>query len=316
MKALKGTLLAATVAVTMLSTLAGSAQAAGTIHAYRERGIVLAAGARARVTRRALPLTYHGGPVMRVNTSYAIYWVPAGSIMVPGYQSTISQYFADVSRDSGRTSNVYFSETQYSDTTGFIAYTSTFGGAIIDTNPFPANGCPVYANVTSCLTDAQVAAEIRNVAAAHGLPSDGTHAYFMFTPKGVGGCFDATGSTCAFTYYCAYHSNTGNLLYANMPYANTAPSSCSSGQSPNGNDADATLNVTSHEHREMINDPYGTAWWDARGYEGSDRCAWNFGTPLGTATNGAAYNQLINGHRYYLQREWSNARLGCVLTGT
>jgi hypothetical protein len=33
---------------------------------------------------------------------------------------------------------------------------------------------------------------------------------------------------------------------------------------------------------------------------------------LGTAPNGQQYNQLINGHRYYLQREWSNASAGCV----
>ncbi|MEA2556680.1 MAG: hypothetical protein QOG88_218 [Actinomycetota bacterium] len=315
MKALKGTLLAAAVAVMTVASLAGPAHAARTGHAYgRERGIVLANGAATRAGH-VLPLLYHGGPVMRVNTTYAIYWVPSGSTMASNYKTTINRYFTDVSADSGKTSNVYFTETQYTDTTGAIAYSSTFGGAIVDTNPFPANGCSVYSGVTRCLTDAQISAEVRKVVNAHGLPSDGTHAYFMFTPKGVGGCFAATGNTCAFTYYCAYHSNLNNLLYANMPYANTKPAACDSGESPNGNDADATLNVTSHEHREMINDPYGTAWWDKRGYEGSDKCAWNFGASLGTAANGSLYNQLINGHQYYLQQEWSNAKSGCVLRG-
>jgi hypothetical protein len=28
------------------------------------------------------------------------------------------------------------------------------------------------------------------------------------------------------------------------------------------------------------------------------------------------YNQVINGHPYYLQQEWSNLSAGCVLTGT
>jgi hypothetical protein len=317
MKTLKGSLLAVVVAVTTVAALGGSAQAVRTGHAYgHERGIILAHGASNPAgLAHALLLTYHGGPVMRVNTTYAIYWVPAGTTMVSGYQSTINQYFGDVSHDSGKSSNVYFTETQYSDTTGPIAYNSTFGGAIVDTHAFPANGCTVYSGVTRCLTDAQIAAEVKRLVTKRGLPIDGTHAYFMFTPKGVGGCFASTGNTCAFTYYCAYHSNTGNLLYANMPYADTDPAACDSGESPNGNDADATLNVTSHEHREMINDPHGTAWFDQKGYEGSDKCAWNFGTPLGTATNGSLYNQLINGHKYYLQQEWSNAKAGCVLRG-
>ena len=40
-----------------------------------------------------------------------------------------------------------------------------------------------------------------------------------------------------------------------------------------------------------------------------------FGSALGSTQYGL-YNQLINGHAYYLQREYSNARSGCVLTGT
>jgi len=311
-----------------VAALAGAAQAAHRSPAPvpgRQRGIVLAHGARQLTARggqrsparrrAATPLTYHGGPVMRVNTTEAIYWVPAGTSMITGYQSTITQYFADAAHDSGGVANVYSTETQYYDGTGSIAYSQTFGGAIVDTNPFPANGCPVYSGVTSCLTDAQIGAEVQNVVTANHLPVDGTHAYFLFTPKGVGSCFSATSTTCAFTYYCAYHSNSGSLLYANMPYADTSPNACGTGQRPNGNEADDTLNVTSHEHREMINDPYGNAWFDRRGYEGSDKCAWNFGSALGSTTTGA-YNQVINGHFYFLQQEWSNVRLGCVQRGT
>jgi hypothetical protein len=103
-------------------------------------------------------------------------------------------------------------------------------------------------------------------------------------------------------------------LYANMPYADTSPTACGTGQSPNGSDADDTLNVTSHEHREMINDPTGSAWYDLLGNEGSDKCAWNFGAPLGSTGTGA-YNQVINGHFYYLQTEWTNAHTGCVQRG-
>ena len=225
------------------------------------------------------------------------------------------------------TYNVYFSDTQYYDSAaGNILYSSAFDGtqAIVDTTPYPANGCrDSYTSI--CLSDGQIQSELASLISSRGLPSGTGVAYFMFTPKGVGSC---AGTSCAFSYYCAYHSNfaTGGhqALYANMPYANTVPAACGSGQSPNGSggagDADSTLNVTSHEHNEAVTDPLGTAWFDRSGYENGDKCAWNFGTALGSTSTSSPsttkYNQLINGHAYYLQQEWSNARPGCVLTGT
>jgi hypothetical protein len=90
---------------------------------------------------------------------------------------------------------------------------------------------------------------------------------------------------------------------------------CGSGQSPNNDDADSTINVLSHEHNEAITDPLGNAWYDRRGAENGDKCAWNFGTALGGAPE-HLYNQVIGTGTYYLQQEWSNRSSGCVLTGT
>jgi hypothetical protein len=36
-----------------------------------------------------------------------------------------------------------------------------------------------------------------------------------------------------------------------------------------------------------------------------------FGTPLGTAPDGALYNQVVNGHQYYYQQMWSNETGKC-----
>ncbi len=33
--------------------------------------------------------------------------------------------------------------------------------------------------------------------------------------------------------------------------------------------------VTSHEVRESVSDSLGTAWYDSRGYEADDKCAWH-----------------------------------------
>jgi hypothetical protein len=98
-----------------------------------------------------------------------------------------------------------------------------------------------------------------------------------------------------------------------MPYADTSAAACDAGQHPNGNDADATLNVTSHEHNETITDENGNAWYDFGGYENGDKCAWIFGTLSGPS--GAQYNQTINGHHYFLQEEYSNRDRNCIQTG-
>lgn len=257
-------------------------------------------------------LDYHGGPVMRTNSTFAIYWAPAGTTWQNGYMGTIDGYFNNVAADSGSGDNVYSTELQYYDTTGHIGYRSTFAGSYVDRSAFPSNGCPAYDDMMVCLTDAQIVAEVHRVTDQLGLPEDGTHAYFLFMPKSVGSCFDAAGTVCAFQYYCAYHGYDDSLLYASMPYADTSPLGCGL-NGPHGVDADSTINTASHEHREMINDPYLDAWWDNKGWEGSDKCAWTFGP---TSTNAlGAYNQRINGHLYLLQQEWSNATKGCVQRG-
>ncbi len=262
-------------------------------------------------------LIYHGGLVQHTNKVYAIYWIPSGYTVSANYVTLINRFFTDVAAASGQTSNVYFSDTQYYDTSGKIQYASTFAGSVIDTTPLPPNGC--HDSFTSvCLTDQQIQTEVQNVIAAQGWTADSSTEFFMFTAKGIGSCFDSSNSECAFSTYCAYHSwissGVNAVLYANMPYADTVPANCDVGQHPNNDDADATINVTSHEHNETITDPEGNAWYDRAGFENGDKCAWIFGTEKGT--NGQRYNQVINGNRYLLQLEWSNATNRCVQRGT
>jgi hypothetical protein len=261
-------------------------------------------------------LSYHNGPVMRANNVYAVYWIPSGYSASANYRSLIDGYFNNVAGDNGKTTNVYFSDTQYSDTGGKIAYNSTFIGSVIDTSALPSSGCTDSAT-TVCVTDAQLQTELKKVMNANGWTGGSDKVFFIFTAKGIGSC---AGSSCAFTQYCAYHSWIGSgssaILYANMPYADTVSAACDAGQHPNADDADATLNVTSHEHNEAITDAQGSAWYDRRGYENGDKCAWKFGTALGsTGGSNSQYNQAIGTGRYYLQQEWSNSRSGCVLTG-
>jgi serine protease len=256
-------------------------------------------------------LIYHGGPTMHTNVVYAIFWKPAGQFMSSTYRPLLKQFYTDVAADSGKTSNVYFSDTQYSS----ILYSSKLGGSFTTTDSFPASGC-VDPATTICLSDAQLRAEITHVIAVKGWTTSPTHLFVIFTPRNVGSCFGSGPSGCAYTDYCAYHGAQGSgstmLVYANQPYA--AHAGCDVGERPNGSDADPTINVASHEHNESITDPdAATGWYDNQGFENGDKCAWIFGPESGPA--GARYNQTINGHHYLLQMEWSNHSSGCVQTG-
>jgi hypothetical protein len=301
--------LGALVATAALVTGSASAVRAAPLPPTHVGGVVSRIGAP--LAQGAGNLVYHGGPVMTTNKTYAIYWIPGGYTVPGGYTSTIDQFFTDVAHDSGLTSNVYASDTQYSG----IQYSSVFGGSFTDTSNFPASGCPIYeGDITECLTDAQIIAEVNKVTQSQGWTKNGTNMFFVFTPQAVGSCFDAQGSQgCAYTDYCAYHGHAASgAIYANQPYARH--SGCDVGQYPNGSStgADPTINVTSHEHNEAITDPQLNAWYDAVGYENGDKCAWDFGAVSGA--NGTEYNQTINGHHYFLQREYSNNGSQCVQT--
>ena len=180
-------LLMAAVAAVVGSSQFQSARAAAPQIPSHIKGVVPVIGKQ--LPGAGIPLTYHGGPVMTTNKTYAIYWKPAGYTMASGYDTTINQYFTDVAADSGKSTNVYAAATQYSS----IQYSSSVGGSFTDTNAFPASGCPLYNGLPECLTDAQIQTEVNSVIASKGWVKNGTNMFFMFTPQNVGSCFDSQG---------------------------------------------------------------------------------------------------------------------------
>ena len=279
----------------------------------------------------ACNLTYHGGPLVLTHTSHIVYWEPAGSTVSANYHSLLERYLTDTAADSGRVTNVYAVATQYTDSIpNNIQYSQTFAGALTDTNPYPATlaGCPTTDGtntVASCLSATQQATELDNFIQANSLPRGLGNLYFLVMPKNVETCFDDF-SECGNLLdisprYCAYHSSFnigghGLTIWANEPYIGIALGHCASGStpSPNADDADHAINPLSHEQNEIITDPTGGGWFDVNGAgENGDKCNFNFGTAIGSNSNGA-YNQLINHNPYEIQQEWSNAITGCALT--
>jgi hypothetical protein len=284
-------------------------------------------------------MDYNGGPIMPSNTDYMLMWSPGGLGAYPqGFTYGIARYFTDLQHDSGGNQNVDSIDPQYNDITGAVAkYDVRFGGVLVDTDPYPPTECPVGGTgvtgvVQNCLTDPQIQTEIANYVTRHHLPADLSHEYYLLTPPGVESCFTgnpndtpayggcSAGEPPQLAFYCAYHQNTATptmVLYAEMPFDATNRF-CQDFNNPNGLISDGEINGgLAHEHNESVTDPLpNDAWTNGagpnQGFEVGDECEGAMGTPLGTAPNGAEYNQVINGHPYWYQEMWSNFTHSCV----
>jgi len=337
---LSGTVLVACAAIALavplampMSTAAAASRPASRASAHPMAYVPLRGAKGTGFDRVFTNMDYNGGPVMPSNTDYMVLWSPTGLSAYPaGYVSGLRTFFRDLAHDSGGHQNVDSVSAQYNDLTGaFARYQTTFGGALVDTHPYPAAQCPAAVPVTACLTDAQIQAELEHFVASRGLKTDLSHEYFLLTPPHVETCFSndpnasppfggcSAGEPSNLAFFCAYHENTSLsplLIYADDPFDATNPL-CEDGNNPTGSIAGGEINGgLSHEQNESVSDPLpNDAWTNGagalQGFEIGDQCVGMFGTPLGTH-NGAKYNQVINGHFYWFQEEWSNQTHSCL----
>ena len=170
------------------------------------------------------------------------------------------------------------------------------------------------------------------------------NAYFLVLPPGVsacqGGTFDPI-CTSGPNTACAWHGlvePTNEEFEGSTPFLRAeelaiepyvaGEKGCDLGQHPNGV-SDSVLGNMTHEFAEMVTDPSAEQGWTnslvGRPEEVADICADGYwasgneefhskmllGAPLGTASNGALYNQVINKHHYYLPQLYSNEERGC-----
>ena len=275
--------------MTIVAMMPISASAASTSHGHPHFFLktIHAAGSK---------LTYHGGPEMTGTANvYAIFWEPTGNVE-SGYNSLINQYFGDVNG-----TGLYKNNTQYKNSSGGDPSAEHLVASWVDSSAYPE----------SPLLDSDMQNEVTHAQQVNGWTFEHQqHLLCLPSEEREYLCFDSSQTQCASNYFCAYHNSFGsNSLYAAMPYA--ASFSCNpGGKLPNNNDADLTINVTSHEQMEAATDPLGNAWYDRSGNEIGDKCAWIFGT---RGSNGG--DVTWNGHSYLVQKEYDNAKSGCVLTG-
>ena len=233
-------------------------------------------------------VSYHGGRVVDGTMNvYTIFWEPTNNVQA-GYNSLINRYFTDVNGHG-----LYNNNKQYHDSIGRYPYAEHLAGTFTSHLPYPE----------SPLLDSDIQAEVIHAQQVKGWTSRLHNVFFVFLQSGEDLCTDNTGTYCATNYFCAYHSAFDPLnVYAAMPY-DASFSGCNPGASPNHNDADQTINPTSHEQMEIATDPLLEGWYDSLGNEIGDKCYTSFGY------------ETWNGHTYYVQREWDNHQVKCVLSG-
>lgn len=272
------------------------------------------------------PLNYHGGPIMPNITTFAIFWVPAKlqngapTGMSASYRPILKRLLTDYPAHGIDNNNTQYSQAIGTTTATYIHNSGKFGGAFVDTSPYPASGCIDSATPGNCLTDAQIRKEIEKVVALKGWPVGLSNMFLLFTSSGEGSCINSSNANCSYASggYCGYHSNIGTkpgtaIIYSNEPYGETTVCQVPFAPSPNGDPAaDAAATVASHEITEAATDPLLNAWYTSFGDEIGDLCAYDYGTlewDSGTA------NEMWNGHFYLLQREFDNHVGGCVQVG-
>ncbi|HUE25789.1 MAG TPA: hypothetical protein VMP89_03375 [Solirubrobacteraceae bacterium] len=290
--------------------------------------------------------TYHGGSVMAGGvTVHTVFWAPPGYSFqgspggsVPTYEGLVQQFFTDVAHDSGAGGgctnsgcNAFSVLTQYAEGTAFGqvtpgAYGISYNAAadsIAATDPYPSKSqqCASPAGTATCVTDGQVQSEIDHLiqsgAGARGL----NDLWFVFLPPGVDECIDP--GMCGTNAFAGYHSVSDVSGHGVTAYAVAIDpiieSPVAPGADPQGYpDAEVTLDVAAHETVEAMTDPEGAGWMDPNGFEVGDKCESGpqTGTPLGFASDGSPYDQVINGHQYLIQDMWANldssGNPGCV----
>ena len=238
---------------------------------------------------------YHNGPVMTGTTTMYYIWYGNGTWGSNG-TSEVS-ILENLANNLGGSPYYNINTTYYNGSNVHVANSVAFGGSTRVTNYLGNN-----------LSDANIQTIVAD-AIAGGLPKSTSAVYFVLTSSDV----NASSGFC--TQYCGWHTHGtiggSDIKYSFIGDPTRCPSSCSQQvPGPNGSTgADGMASIIAHELEEATSDPDLNAWYDRRGYENADKCAWTWGA-TSTATNGAIYNMTLGGTKYLIQQNWVNASGG------
>ena len=217
-------------------------------------------------------MTNHGGPIMTSSVTQPIFWGTSWGTYVGDKITGIDSWYAGFGGSHYAKTN-----TEYSGSNGTVTASSTALSHVLDTSAASGGGS------TNAIL-AEVAKAIPNPV------SNGYYPVYTDLPRGNAG-------------YCAWHSY-GTVRGTPVQFAFFWKLDGDAGCDPQDTSGlhseglAALANVSGHELSEAMTDPALNAWYDGSGNENGDKCAWSFGAPLVT---------LSNGTQWKIQGEWSNA---------
>lgn len=241
-------------------------------------------------------ISYHGGPVMLGTTNvYYIWYGNWGS-------NSATNILTDFATSIGGSPYFNINSTYHNGSNTHVSNSVKYSGAATDSY-----------SLGKSLSDANIQTIVSSAISGGKLPKDSNAVYFVLTSS------DVTASSGFCTQYCGWHTHGtiggSDIKYSFVGNPDRCPSSCSAQTtSPNGNaGADGMASIIAHELEEAVTDPDLNAWYDSRGYENADKCAWTFGTTY--TANGAKANVKIGQRDYLIQQNWVNNGSGyCAMS--
>ena len=288
LKIVLGSLVFALVAASLLAAPANAAKpdAIPTVASIHDPHLDFSRDAAKLAGSSGSNLTYHTGPVMTTAVRVQpIFWgvnwsTPSVlSDKTTGIREFYSQY-------SG--SNYSAIQTQYWQSDGSkVTGTTTVAPEIIDS-------ATVASKVTS-----SVLAEVINKVGYSNLSTTAFYPVYTDLARGSAG-------------YCAWHSYasvtdgvTTKVIKFGFFFNLDSDPGCTAAiaANPYKTGTQSLVNVSAHELAETLTDPTQGGWYDNRGYENGDKCAWKFNSNGVTLVPGST--------TWQLQGEWNNSTSGC-----
>jgi len=287
---------AALVCVAAVATAGGATAAQGppSVAAGPAFGYVPSHNANQAATSGAkhfFALQWHNGPVMHGTTVVPVFWGSkwSNSTFVGDKVTGLDYFYSNV----GGTPYLH-TNFEYTDSSGHVSTSVSKSSDKTDTSATPS-GAP---------STTQVLNEVAKVTGNNPVPN-AYYPVYSDQPRGSAG-------------YCAWHSSgtiNGIRVQFGFFFALDGDPGCDPNAPTNlghSQGLSALANVSGHELSEMLTDPQLNAWYDQKGDENSDKCAWTYS---GLVT--------IGSQSWKIQGNWSNAaaasnsgyaNVGCIQT--
>jgi hypothetical protein len=235
-----------------------------------------ASHAKTQTTARIFQLSWHGGPVRHSSTVVPVFW---------GSRWTSSTFASDkisgldylYSHFGG--SSYLHTNSEYTDSSGHVNTTNVSKSADLADSSATPSGAP---------STLQVLQEVAKVTGNHPV-ANAYYPVYSDQPRGNAG-------------YCAWHSSgtiNGTRVQFGFFFSLDGDPGCSANAPSNigySQGLASLANVSGHEFSEMLTDPQLNAWYDQKGAENADKCAWTFSGLVN-----------IGGVNWKIQGNWSNA---------